>query len=528
MIKYLQLPTCKLAEFSAAGDTSFTVSGFLLNDGITPVASADIGDICYATLEPKTVREELISFTIVSVTSAGVATVTAVRGLLQKSPYTTGGATFDHQNGSDFVISNNPGLFNQLTAKDNLEVITAQWSFPSPTANASPVTKAYADALVINGGAEATNTTRGIALLSASPDVTIGTATISIATPAVVSFVAHGLLAGDSIRFTTTGALPTGLVVGTRYFVMVAGLVANAFQVSLTVSGAAINTSGTQSGVHTLIETTPIAVGYNDTTKLPTVAEKAAMVGYPGTPANTNKFKTQNMSVTAGATIAGASTPVPVYQDITAFKFLACIANDTTKIAFQGFATSSSTDTNPINVQHDGIVGGFTGLTRGVKYYLQDTSGLIGVTPGTYEIEVGIAISTTELLVARGKRFASGSTSITTATTTTFTLGFRPSKVTIMAINGVASVSATKSIAYSQGGWTKYGGNQCIKNTLNSSDLQTVAVDAAKAYHIAPDTTGGTENVGVVAVTDTGFTITSTTTGTITTARIYWDAEGEF
>lgn len=294
MIKYLQLPTCKLAEFSAAGDTSFTVSGFLLNDGITPVASADIGDICYATLEPKTAREELISFTIVSVTSAGVATVTAVRGLLQKSPYTTGGATFDHQNGSDFVISNNPGLFNQLTAKDNLEVITAQWSFPSPTANASPVTKSYADALVINGGAEATNTTRGIALLSASPDVTIGTATISIATPAVVSFVAHGLLAGDSIRFTTTGALPTGLVVGTRYFVMVAGLVANAFQVSLTVSGAAINTSGTQSGVHTLIETTPIAVGFNDTIKLPTVAEKAALAGALNAPTGSNKFVTTN------------------------------------------------------------------------------------------------------------------------------------------------------------------------------------------------------------------------------------------
>lgn len=282
MIKYLQLPTCKLAEFSPAGDTSFTVSGFLLNDGVTPVATTDIGDICYATLEPKTVREELISFTIASVTSAGVATVTAVRGLLQKSPYTTGGATFDHQNGTDFVISNNPGLFNQLTAKDNLEVITAQWSFPAPTANASPVTKSYADALVINGGAEATNTTRGVALLSASPDVTIGTATISIATPAVVSFVAHGLLAGDSIRFTTTGALPTGLVVGTRYFVMTAGLTANTFQVSLTITGVAINTSGTQSGIHTLIETTPIAVGFNDTTKLPTIDQKSYLNAITG------------------------------------------------------------------------------------------------------------------------------------------------------------------------------------------------------------------------------------------------------
>jgi microcystin-dependent protein len=260
MIKYLQLPTCKLAEFISSSDTSFTVSGFMYNDGVTPVATTDIGDICFATLEPKTAREELISFTIDSVTAAGVATITATRGLLQKSPYTTGGATFDHQNGSDLVISNNPGLFNQLTAKDNPEVITEQWTFPEPTANNSPATKAYADSLSILGGAEATNTTRGNVMLSESPALTIGTATVSIATPAVVSFVAHGLVEGDSIKLTTTGALPTGLTAGNTYFVMATGLTVNEFQVSATLGGAAIDTSGTQSGTHTLTRWTPVAL----------------------------------------------------------------------------------------------------------------------------------------------------------------------------------------------------------------------------------------------------------------------------
>ena len=143
MIKFLQLPTCSLAEFVSSSATSFDVSGFLYNDGVTAVDPADIGDVCYATLEPKTVREELISFTIDSVTSEGVATITAVRGLSQKSPYGTGGASFDHQNGSDFVISNNPGLFNHLAAKDNEETITEQWSFPDPTVDGAPVTKSY-------------------------------------------------------------------------------------------------------------------------------------------------------------------------------------------------------------------------------------------------------------------------------------------------------------------------------------------------------------------------------------------------
>jgi hypothetical protein len=289
MIKYIQLPTCKLAEFASSASTSFTVSGFLYNDGVTPVATTDIGDICYATLEPKTAREELISFTIDSVTAAGVATITATRGLLQASPYTTGGATFDHQNGSDLVISNNPGLFNQLTAKDNPEVITEQWTFPEPTANNSPATKAYADGLVITGGAEATNTTRGNVLLSESPALTIGTCTISIATPAVISFVAHGLVEGDSIKLTTTGALPTGLTAGNTYFVMATGLTANTFQVSATLGGVAINTSGTQSGSHTLTRWTPIAIA-----ETPSLAAAIGGGGDFGTPSSTNKFVTED------------------------------------------------------------------------------------------------------------------------------------------------------------------------------------------------------------------------------------------
>jgi hypothetical protein len=75
------------------------------------------------------------------------------------------------------------------------------------------------------------------------------TFTVTIASPAVVSATAHGLVAGNTVRFTTTGALPTGLTAGTVYFVIKA--TADTFQVSATLGGAAINTSGTQSGVHT-------------------------------------------------------------------------------------------------------------------------------------------------------------------------------------------------------------------------------------------------------------------------------------
>ena len=75
--------------------------------------------------------------------------------------------------------------------------------------------------------------------------------TMTIASPCVVSWIGHGLAVNQPVVFTTTGALPTGLVAGTTYYLISAGLTADAFQISATVGGAAIDTSGTQSGVHT-------------------------------------------------------------------------------------------------------------------------------------------------------------------------------------------------------------------------------------------------------------------------------------
>ena len=77
-------------------------------------------------------------------------------------------------------------------------------------------------------------------------------ATITIATPAVITFSGHGFTANQPVRFTTTGELPTGLSVNAQYFVLATGLTANTFQIAATAGGAAIATSGTQSGVHSV------------------------------------------------------------------------------------------------------------------------------------------------------------------------------------------------------------------------------------------------------------------------------------
>lgn len=79
--------------------------------------------------------------------------------------------------------------------------------------------------------------------------------TVTIASPGVVSLTDHGLSVGDAFLAETTGALPTGMVIDTLYYVITAGFGANAFQFSATAGGAAINTSGSQSGTHTLFKT---------------------------------------------------------------------------------------------------------------------------------------------------------------------------------------------------------------------------------------------------------------------------------
>jgi len=99
----------------------------------------------------------------------------------------------------------------------------------------------------------------------------------------------------------------------------------------------------------------------------------------------------------AGETINGATLPVAVYVH-TDGELYACDGNDTAKLNFIGFAVSNSTDGNPIQLQNHGVVSGFTGLTIGSKYYVQD-DGSINTTEGTYSILVGKAISATQILI---------------------------------------------------------------------------------------------------------------------------------
>ena len=91
------------------------------------------------------------------------------------------------------------------------------------------------------------------------------TVTMTIATPCVVS-CSLGLADLTPITLATTGALPTGLLPGTTYYVRYVS--STSFNLSATPTGALINTSGSQSGVQSisprgvLVSTLPGADAY--------------------------------------------------------------------------------------------------------------------------------------------------------------------------------------------------------------------------------------------------------------------------
>lgn len=92
--------------------------------------------------------------------------------------------------------------------------------------------------------------------------VSVGTATISIATPGIVTLTAHGLAANTPVLLTTTGTLPTGLSANTIYYVK--NPATDSFELAATAGGASIATSGSQSGTHTLVSNPNIGKALSD------------------------------------------------------------------------------------------------------------------------------------------------------------------------------------------------------------------------------------------------------------------------
>lgn len=228
--------------------------------------------------------------------------------------------------------------------------------------------------------------------------------------------------------------------------------------------------------------------------------------------------------INCGETINGGSTPVPVYQNKSDNELYACDGNDTGKLKFIGFVTSNSTDGNPARFQGAGIVGGFSALAEGEKYYVQNDAGTIGTTPGTYQVLVGVAISETELLIEKGLLRAGGSIMLSgSISNQVITTGYRPSKIRIMGAFRLAGSSNIRVsdmvLAWQNGVVASMSGAAGIGET---SDYGV----NANAILYSGDTSDNYVAVGISDVTDAGFTITLQEIGNFSSGGLLWEAEG--
>lgn len=294
------------------------------------------------------------------------------------------------------------------------------------------------------------------------------------------------------------------------------------------VAGTTYYLGNTPGALSTSPGTNSVVVGVGDANgelilKRPTPNQTDALLGDGAIPSSLNTYMVKFKSVTAGATINGATLPVPVYQNTTDNEYYACDGNDLATLKFQGFATTNSTDGNPIGVQFNGVVTGFSGLDEGVAYYLSDTVGTIQNTPGTYNVMVGVAISPTSLLIRTGKRvFAGNGGDVGTGTgALVVSCGFRPTIVRIYAMAATTGHVSIMNATYING--VTSAATSCVYNEgtagLSSNVARLYDADAGADYMAFT----------ISAVTSTGFTIDWTETGTFTGGGFFsYDVEGDF
>ena len=286
MKNVLQLQPFYLNQPLGASDTTIQVRGLKDSRGTAITAMPSGVTEIVVTIEPQsTTNQEIISFTGITDNGNGIVTLTGVtRNLSPTDATVTLSATVPHANNATCIVSDSPQALKKVLVTDEIATITAVHTFgvspvvPDATSANQPVSKSQLDLAVLGTVPASSTTVLGAVRVATDPTKTLGTATMTIASPCVVTLNSHALTANDTIRFTTTGALPTGLVVGTTYYVISTGLTANTFQLALTAGGTAINTSGSQSGTHTLYRTTPYAINDQDT-RLPTQGENDALVG---------------------------------------------------------------------------------------------------------------------------------------------------------------------------------------------------------------------------------------------------------
>lgn len=231
--------------------------------------------------------------------------------------------------------------------------------------------------------------------------------------------------------------------------------------------------------------------------------------------------------VTYGETIAIGEI---LYQSAADSKYYKGDGNDTSKIRVSVVAVEAGVLNDSKRVRKGGVgtvvKEGGGSFTINSMVYLADTAGAGTHTPSsTRSVPIGIANSTTTVLLMFGKKMARGTgTSYGTASSTNnevITLGFRPSLIVLS-----GKVQANNSSTIEQGFLNYVDG--VFAGGFAYDDLNSI--DSANMPSGGLTRTGGgsTSTLSVQSVTDTGFTIRTVNASTPGgSSNINWYAIGD-
>lgn len=480
--RYAQLQPFALAGSGvSSGATSVIIQVFQDIDG-NDLDMTAFGTKGFMTMEPgSSDKEEQISFTGITQNANGTATLTGVKNVAFLYPYTeTVGLSKSHAGGTTLVVSNTSGFYNGLTNKDDTETITQEWTFPSAEAD-RPKLDADVDAVglatlidfgqlarsMASGAVNASEVVNGIVQLATNAQM--GTAT------SVGSTGARLLPPNDELKKTSagaadenkipvlgsTGALDHGFIDATGTWSTVQSFTANNCQITTDADTA------------------------NDAVRYSLLTSTVAAAASTGT---------SGEAFSVGQALYVKASDGKLYK--------AQGTADEKTFSFVGISLSApgGADVAVTYAAVGGVATGLAGLTPGDWYFITDTAGTIGTTPGSRFAKIGQAQTTTTLRVIQPEFIVNGNTTITATGNTVITLGFYPAHIDIRAgMNGTGAQTAGLSVGDDT--------NTCVEMWTTTGNA---SYDAAKAWHVRDSLNAGSDGT-VTSKTQTGFTFNCAT-----------------